>query len=447
MSLGSGYQQPHDSARGAALQPVNGLADTVGASSALKRKQAPEPQSVVSPHGTPSLQVQAAPARSIQSTFNFFKSTPNACAVAPDEQNLKTASATAIRTPREDPHDVPRETKSPEFEMFLPFPAEGSASTRHDSPARGSTPRRSADPDPGPDPNSDSQPHPQTHAHAPTHAALFRPRDVQDVWGERYVRASAPELDILREFTPARVGVLRGESCEPELGLESAAAWAERERALVPLVPIVEKPEGNAAVEANEERWGIWRRTRPWGSRAYGQPNTAPTAAYAALLLDAFGPGSVLRGEGPKPVEKPNRGITGGDKKKQKKRKMQATRSASEASTVSASVSSAPEAMDVDAEVAAADEGAPSRVDEWIVKIQVVVKGKKQIAREDLEALADTLWMISEMSETEGRALGDNGPVLKESLVQLAQLEDVPFGDEYGVRYSAGQLVKFWPTY
>ncbi|KAF7354966.1 Cyclin-domain-containing protein [Mycena sanguinolenta] len=332
------------------------------------------------------------------------------------------------------------------------------------APTRASTRRRSADLDADADTDSD-MPLPK---HARTHAALHRPvrarrvpknRDELGPGNERHVRAPMHELDILREFTPARVGSLRelrrtraggggGEGGEgPQLGLESAAAWAERARALGALVPKVasaERVEGASEEKGTSKDGdaGFGARGPPgagrWprGSRVLGQPNTAPTEAYAALLLETFGPGSMLRGEGPRPrlrVEKA--------KAEKGKKAGAGNRSVSEASSVPASV---PDGMDVDSEVGA-DEGAPSRVGEWIAEIQLVVKGKKLLTRDDLAALADTLWEIADMSEEEGRALGDNGPLLKESLRQLARLDDLPFGDEHGLRQTAKKMVKHWP--
>jgi hypothetical protein len=131
-------------------------------------------------------------------------------------------------------------------------------------------------------------------------------------------------------------------------------------------------------------------RARRGAYTYYGQPNTAPTAAFAALLEEAFGPGSVLRGDGPKPVVKAGKGArVGGEKKRRKTTGL--GRSASEATTVSVS-----EAMDVDvdidiggngdadanAEVVGAGVGAATEADGWISMIQIVVKGKRKIMRE-----------------------------------------------------------------
>lgn len=124
-------------------------------------------------------------------------------------------------------------------------------------------------------------------------------------------------------------------------------------------------------------------KPRPAGQRwSYGQPNTAPAAAYAALLEDAFGPGSVLRGEGLNPAAK----TVHGEKRKRKMTTKAGGRSASEATTVSV-----PEAtMDVNVEGDAGaatnaevevEDGAVSRAAAWIAEIQMLVKGKRQMAR------------------------------------------------------------------
>ncbi|KAF8211535.1 hypothetical protein K438DRAFT_1807478 [Mycena galopus ATCC 62051] len=273
--------------------------------------------------------------------------------------------------------------------------------------------------------------------------------------------ASPGESNALRDFTPGPVGVL-GAPPPEAFGAESAAAWAERERALLGL-GLVGRPErlgedgagmskrtsensgeGGAPVPESARTEGEGGEKWPGrsGLRVYcGQPNTAPTAAYAALLVDAFGPGSVLRGEGPKPgrVNTDARPASGEGREK-KRRKVTMTimgRSASEAVSVSETDDSVED--EVNPEVMA------SRVRAWIAEIQVVVKGKREIERKTLKSLRDTLDVIADMSEAEGAALGEEGPRLKESLAQLATLEDIPFGDEHGVRGWARRLVKGWP--
>ncbi|KAJ6516283.1 hypothetical protein C8R45DRAFT_239006 [Mycena sanguinolenta] len=518
--------RPHDATRHTALQPMNGLADA-----ALKHKPPPETKKDLSRTSSLTVRTTPAPliqsTLNFSKTPNICAVAPDAQKLKTTDASV-TPTPIHVSRREEDAHDVPPiavlpEITSPDVEIVpaplpsprvvVPLPVvakpngvsklqnvpfakpsarapssrstpdsfipSASANTRghRDSfvstPVRASTRRRSADLDTDADTDLEL-PFPK---HARIHAALYSPvraRRAPDLGNElglghaeRYVRAPMRELDVLREFTPARVGKLGQAGGDwPELGLESAAAWAERERAAPLLLPKTEKLEGTegASMDGNEgaganlntgaatgtrtgtgndqdEGFGARGEGRggwPWGSRMYGQPNTAPTEAYAVLLVETFGPGSMLRGEGPKPRPVSFDQARGGKKSKAGAGK----RSASEASSVAVSVS---DAMDVDGEAGEGEEGAPSRVGEWIAEIQVAVKGKKQLTREGLEALANTLWAIADMSEEEGLALGDNGPLLKESLMQLAQLEDIPFGDEHRVRQTARKMVKCWP--
>ncbi|KAF7362349.1 Cyclin-domain-containing protein [Mycena venus] len=280
--------------------------------------------------------------------------------------------------------------------------------------------------------------------HLRAHASLHRPlragriHDVQE--RERYARGSARELDAFQELTPAPIGVLRG---PPRLGVEGAAVWVERLRASS------NQDDGATQMEGDSVSTRVCDASKPrpagqWWS--YGQPNTAPTAAYAALLEDAFGPGSVLRGEGPNPAVK----TVHGEKRKRKRTTKAGGRSASEATTVS--VPEATMDVDVEGDTGAAtnaevevEDGAVSRAAAWIAEIQILVKGKRQMARKDLKSLADTLRTIANMSVAEGRALGDDGLRLKKSLQELTQLGDIPFGDEHGVHDWAIRLLRYWP--
>lgn len=87
---------------------------------------------------------------------------------------------------------------------------------------------------------------------------------------------------------------------------------------------------------------------------------------------------------------------------------------------------------------------------------------------QDLKSLAQTVREIADMDVDEGRALGvrpfrhptlteyihtddefmrqDDGPRLRSSLWSLAQLEDIPFRDEYQLRGWARRLLKAWPA-
>ncbi|KAJ6543832.1 hypothetical protein B0H19DRAFT_1267156 [Mycena capillaripes] len=293
---------------------------------------------------------------------------------------------------------------------------------------------------------------PDTHAQAQAHASLLRrPQRARRVpapapaqtHAQTQRSAHARDLDAALEFTPARVGTLKGPPLE---GVEGAMAWVERVRA-----GMAER-EGQHAMAQREEGQGKgewWVESRP---------NTAPTAAYEALLLDAFGPGSVGRGKGGKPARK---------RANLKGRSVSASASVSVPEVTTNDGEG--EGMDVDVDIEAGLEGSAgkegavegggrsderdakaegeegSRAGAWIAEMQVLIKGKRQLAREDLKALADTLRAVADMSAAEGQALGDDAPRLRKSLWEIAQLEEIPFGDEYGVRGWARRMLRHWP--
>ncbi|KAJ7781640.1 hypothetical protein B0H16DRAFT_1499179, partial [Mycena metata] len=140
------------------------------------------------------------------------------------------------------------------------------------------------------------------------------------------------------------------------------------------------------------------------GGGYQARPNTAPTADYVRLLEETFGPGSVLRGEGEKPVALGSR------------RKGAKGRGGSVGTSVSAgtgrgwSVSGSEVDVDVGMEVDSGDAGDQSLLD-----------GQAE-------------------HETDG-------PQLWRCLWEVSQLavEDVPFGDEHGLRKMARRLLRHWP--
>ncbi|KAJ7237183.1 hypothetical protein B0H12DRAFT_1139231 [Mycena haematopus] len=221
------------------------------------------------------------------------------------------------------------------------------------------------------------------------------------------------ELEAAYETVPARVGVLRGRPVD-QVDTYALAASVERLR---------DGMDVNTA--GMQERWVL-----PCA-------NTSPTAAYVALLEDTFGAGSALRGEGAKPMDA------------LRPRKVLGKSLTNERSTSSSS-SAAEMHMDVDTDVsvdaAGEDGGVPSRAQEWIAEIQTVVKGKRQLVREDIMSLLNTLREIGDMSAAEGRALGHDEPRLRKSIRELAQMKDIPFRDEFQVRGWARRLVKSWPA-
>ncbi|KAJ7496730.1 hypothetical protein FB451DRAFT_1456308 [Mycena latifolia] len=85
---------------------------------------------------------------------------------------------------------------------------------------------------------------------------------------------------------------------------------------------------------------------------------------------------------------------------------------------------------DVHADIGGGGEGC---IMAWITEMQVLIKGKWQLEHGDLKSLADTLRMIVNLDAEEGQALWDELPQLQESIWQLAQLEDIPFGNKHWV--------------
>ncbi|KAJ7122827.1 hypothetical protein C8R44DRAFT_918368 [Mycena epipterygia] len=256
------------------------------------------------------------------------------------------------------------------------------------------------------------------------HDSLIRRRAAPMTTGqpssERWQRAGQRELEAACETTQTHVGVLPG---PPAFGFEGAVALMQELR------------EKKQAADAGETQGGGW----------WMQPraNTAPTAAYVALLEDAFGAGSVLRGEGPKPLgRRTGRGRGRG-------RGSPGTGTGASRSASASGSTGTGDAMDIDM-----DESMPadmpahiaSRARAWIADIQALVKGKRQMERTDLQDLAGTLREIADMDAAEGHALGDEGPRLRKSLWQLAQLENIPFGDEHRLQAWARKMVKHWPA-
>ncbi|KAJ6543835.1 hypothetical protein B0H19DRAFT_1076055 [Mycena capillaripes] len=224
---------------------------------------------------------------------------------------------------------------------------------------------------------------------------------------ENSTPAKQRELEAACEMVPARVGVRRG---SPPLDFLAVAAAVEGLRG--------EQTDYGMDVDgrAGETERGVagqwWVESRP---------NTAPTAAYATLLEETF-PERALREKNGKPHRRAVARSKG--------------RSASAATTTSSGGGEAGAGMDFDTDERAsadlgANDGVTSRAREWIAEIQMVVKGKRQLVREDFKSLADTMRAIADMPAVEGRALGDDGPRLRKSIWQLAQLEDIPFRDEF----------------
>ncbi|KAJ7781643.1 hypothetical protein B0H16DRAFT_1499185 [Mycena metata] len=187
------------------------------------------------------------------------------------------------------------------------------------------------------------------------------------------------------------------------------------------------------------------------------RPNTAPTADYVRLLEETFGPGSVLRGEGEKPV------ALGSRRKGAKGRDGSVGTSVSAGTGRGWSVSGSEVDVDVGMEVDSGDAGdqslldgqaeheaehdgdaRPSRVSVWMADLQVLVKGKRKMTRADMASLAQTM---EDIKDVDAEEVSTDGPQLWRCLWEVSQLavEDVPFGDEHGLRKMARRLLRHWP--
>ncbi|KAJ7179497.1 hypothetical protein C8R46DRAFT_1345832 [Mycena filopes] len=199
------------------------------------------------------------------------------------------------------------------------------------------------------------------------------------------------------EHVPADVGVLQGGE-EPRLGLESAVAWAGRVRAA----------EMGMDVEVDTTTRSVYEARR----------NTAPTEDYIALLEETFGPGSVLRGEGAKPGKRGGRGRSKGAGRGRGSSVGTSASGGTRAASVNVSemevdveVDVVP--MDVDGPPVGSENGNFSAVDEedaevqasracmWIAELQVLVKGKRKMTREDMKSLVRTMREIKEVDAAE----------------------------------------------
>ncbi|KAF8211533.1 hypothetical protein K438DRAFT_1807470 [Mycena galopus ATCC 62051] len=164
------------------------------------------------------------------------------------------------------------------------------------------------------------------------------------------------ELEAVCEMAPAPVGVLPApmhELFDVDAVVALVGGLRERDGMDVDTAGV-----GTAtAMTTTQERWG-----RPCA-------NTAPTAAYMALLEDAFGAGSATRGEGAKPMEA-LRPCKAPGKTKDRGR-----------STSSTSSDELNMEVVTDDSVDLEEQGS-TRAQEWIAEINMVVKGKRQLVRE-----------------------------------------------------------------
>ncbi|KAJ6510224.1 hypothetical protein C8R47DRAFT_1065405 [Mycena vitilis] len=444
------------------LGPANGGSvptDPADNSSPLKRKHSKLDLQLAPPCRSPdrsalsALQVAASPILNPPKskpapTFHLDHVRANtindADAVRPDaDTNAINATPAEEHAPREDPHDLPPIAVLPEIASPVLSTRESAydasprtASTRLPPPPRFSfvnavasasaVPRAAASP--APTSASPTDVHSQasdvhdedTYAHSYLRRPM-RARHLAHPYATRDV--AAHELDLARELTPAPVGRQR-HGWLPAEGVESAAAWIERVREEIGAGDPEMEVDSISAPTAT-----IQRPPRPERWRVQSRPNTAPSAAYAALLEETFGPGRAQRGEGPKPQWMPAKRT--GNGKKDKGRSVSGLSEVSVAEAMDIDVDEGEEIATAEDEVHQEDEGT-TRARSWIAQMQVLIKGKRQMTREDLRNLADTLRVMRRsMTAEEGDALGDDGPLLHECLRQIEQLDDIPFRDEY----------------
>ncbi|KAG6813185.1 hypothetical protein H0H92_013305 [Tricholoma furcatifolium] len=82
-------------------------------------------------------------------------------------------------------------------------------------------------------------------------------------------------------------------------------------------------------------------------------------------------------------------------------------------------------------------------VEVWTLKINRLLKGKISFTKPDLRDLQDMLQRISVVLQRGGIDVKTAG-ALRDNLVKLSDMQDIPFGDEYGLRRHALKLVKRW---
>ncbi|GLB33379.1 hypothetical protein LshimejAT787_0102630 [Lyophyllum shimeji] len=96
------------------------------------------------------------------------------------------------------------------------------------------------------------------------------------------------------------------------------------------------------------------------------------------------------------------------------------------------------------------DNSVPSSVDEavaeeWVVMMQPLIKGKVGLDDERLRGLSDLLRTIDGLKHRVSEHVLE-ATRLRQSVTQLSELEDVPFGDEHGLQDQARALRDFWST-
>ncbi|KAF7313470.1 Cyclin-domain-containing protein [Mycena chlorophos] len=212
----------------------------------------------------------------------------------------------------------------------------------------------------------------------------------------RFTAVTRQQLDEEREVSVANSDV--------EESSHKISATQEYLRAVpVPIGALAEPPRTSLVGATVFADWMGALPIQPVGWwQQYAVPHRAPAAEYVDRLEEAFGPGDVERGE-----ELPD----GWD---------------DEASSEVESDGIGPDRQ---------------RAQDWIAQIQVAVKGKRQLVSQDWKALQNSLGDISNMTNAMARAISDDLPRLRESLVQLGNTE-IPNNDEYRVGIWAKNLTQ-----
>ncbi|KAG2130981.1 uncharacterized protein EDB93DRAFT_946270 [Suillus bovinus] len=91
-------------------------------------------------------------------------------------------------------------------------------------------------------------------------------------------------------------------------------------------------------------------------------------------------------------------------------------------------------------------ETAGDQVSKWITALQRLVKGKTKIGHEGMEDLSTILAEIESVYPYLDPKLA-RVTCLQDILQQLAQLEDIPFGDEHDLRRRTGGIIAKWPRF
>jgi len=94
--------------------------------------------------------------------------------------------------------------------------------------------------------------------------------------------------------------------------------------------------------------------------------------------------------------------------------------------------------------------GFPNSVDEamakeWVSMMQPLIKGKVEVNKKRLYGLSDLLCTIDGLKDRVDEHVLE-ATRLRQSVIQLSELQDIPFGDEHGLRGQALALREYWSS-